>query len=218
MPPTGTKLEQQRATFRYFGTLPDLLRRPYQQGPNHYLFREHPAVKDAIEAMGVPHTEVDVILANGRSVGFDYQLQHQDQIDVYPHHTPVPVHPVCSLSAAPSTPVGFVLDVHLGTLARRLRLLGFDCLYRNDYEDREILRISSDEERIILTRDLGILKHRQVIHGYLIRSDQVDMQVREVLERYQLFDQIKPWLRCLNCNGSATRVSAFTGKALITIS
>jgi hypothetical protein len=156
--------------------------------------------------MGVPHTEVEVLLANGHSVGFDYQLQHDDVIDVYPLYTPVPIHPYRSLSAVTPTPVGFVLDVHLGKLARRLRLLGFDCLYRNDFADSEILRISLDDERIILTRDLGILKHRQVCNGYLIRSGKIEVQVREVLARYWLFDQIKPWRRCLSCNGLLGRV------------
>jgi uncharacterized protein with PIN domain len=198
--------EQFAARFRYFGTLPELLRRRYRQDPAFYPFKGHPGVKDAIETMGVPHTEVDVVLANDHSVGFDYQLQHDDLIDVYPLHTPVPIHPYRSLSAVTGMPVGFVIDLHLGKLARRLRLLGFDCLYRNDYEDSEILRIALDEERIILTRDLGILKHRQVSNGYLIRSGNVEVQVREVLDRYRLLGQIKPWRRCLNCNGLLRRV------------
>lgn len=194
-------LEEFTARFRFFGTLPDLLRHKYRQIPILYSFKGHPGVKDAIETMGVPHSEVDALLANGHSVGFGYQLQHDDLIDVYPLYTTVPIHPYISLSAVTPNPVGFVLDVHLGKLARRLRLLGFDCLYRNDFADSEIVRISLDEERIILTRDLGILKHRQVCYGYLIRSGQVEVQVQEVLARYQLFDQIKPWRRCLNCNG-----------------
>lgn len=193
--------EQCEALFRYFGALPDLLRRKYRNGPVLYPFRGHPGVKDAIETMGVPHTEVDAILANGHSVDFTYPLQHGDLIEVYPVFTPVPVTPYLNLSAVAPLPALFVIDVHLGKLTRRLRLLGFDCLYHNDYTDHEIMQVSRQQERIILTRDLGILKHRQIVHGYLVRSGQVDEQVREVLTRYRLYGQIKPWRRCLHCNG-----------------
>jgi uncharacterized protein with PIN domain len=102
--------------------------------------------------------------------------------------------------------VAFVIDLHLGKLARRLRLLGFDCLYQNDFSDAEIMQLSFDQQRVILTRDRGILRHRQIVHGYLVRSGQVDEQVREVIGRYQLFDQIRAWRRCMACNGLLEKV------------
>lgn len=193
--------EQFTATFRYFDGLEDLLIRRYRERPIIYRFKEHPGVKDAIEAMGVPHTEVDIILANGRSNGFEYQLQNHDSIDVYPVFASVKVTSPIHLSPPTPVPATFILDVHLGKLVRRLRLLGFDCLYRNDLVDAEIMRFSLEQQRIILTRDLGILKYRQVLHGHLVRSGQVDKQVLGILERYRLFDQIRPWLRCMICNG-----------------
>lgn len=202
-----TKVESFTARFRYFGTLPALLRHGYREEPILYPFKGHPGVKDAIETMGIPHTEVDVLLANGHSVGFEHQLQHDDLIDVYSLDADLPIHPYRALCAVAPEPVAFVLDVHLGKLARRLRLLGFDCLYRNDFPDSEILRISLEQERIILTRDLGILKHRRVRNGYLIRSGQVEEQVREVLKRYRLFARISPWRRCLKCNGPLAEVA-----------
>lgn len=203
---TDNEREEYVAMFRFFGSLPELLWRRYRQGSIVYPFKGHPGVKDAIETMGVPHTEVNVVIANGHSVGFEYQLQHDDLINVYPLDAPVPIHPYRALSVPNPVPVGFVLDVHLGRLARRLRLLGFDCLYRNDFTDSEILRISFQQERIVLTRDRGLLKHRQVTNGYLVRSNQVEAQAREVLARYRLFEQIKPWLRCLRCNGLTVKV------------
>jgi hypothetical protein len=194
------------AVFRYFGNLQNLLKRKYCEGAIIYPFREHPGVKDAIEAMGAPHTEVNAILVNGSSVGFSYQLQNLDSIDVYPLFLSVPAKPLIRLSPPPPDPATFVLDVHLGKLARRLRLLGFDCLYQNDFTDAEIMQLSLEQGRIILTCDRGILKHRQVLYGSLVRSDQVDAQVREVLARYLLFDRIRPWLRCMSCNGLLERV------------
>ena len=200
------KLSVYTGTFHFFGNLPKLLKRAYQQEPINYRFKEHPAVKDAIEAMGVPHTEVDIILANGDSVDFHYQLQDHDAIYVYPLGNRTTRQPLLHLTPQPPEPIRFILDVHLGKLARRLRLLGFDCTYQNDLDDAEIMQISLAEDRIILTRDRGILKHRKVLHGYLVRSDHVDEQVEEVLIRYSLTDSIQPWLRCMTCNGLLEKV------------
>jgi len=193
--------DQHAATFRYFGSLPELLKRAYRESPTIYRFREHPGVKDAIEAMGIPHTEVDLILANGQSVGFNYQLHHHDAIDVYPPSCPLPEAPLIHLTPTTPNPARFILDVHLGKLARRLRLLGFDTFYQNDLNDAEIMDMALANERIILTCDRGILKHRKVLHGYLVRSDLVDEQVHEILARYTLTEHIRPWLRCMACNG-----------------
>ena len=201
-----TQQAQLTARFRYFGSLQKLLRFQYRPDPLLYHFEGHPGVKNAIETMGIPHTEVEALLVNHQSVGLDYQLQDHDLVDVYPLDTPVPLAAHQSLTSVTKMPIGFVADVHLGKLARRLRLLGFDCLYRNDFKDSEIIQISVDEERVILTRDLGILKHRQVCHGYLVRSGQIDEQVREVLVRYKLFDKINPWRRCVHCNGFLSEV------------
>ena len=189
------------ANFMFFGGLEGLLVRRYRPAPVAYRFRDHPGVKDPIETMGIPHTEVDVVLANGRSVGFDYQLAHGDTIAVYPPDSAIPAVPLVRLSPILTAPARFVLDVHLGSLARRMRLLGFDTLYRNDFADAELLRLSLEQGRILLTRDLGILKHRRLVFGALVRSDYVNEQVQQILTRYRLFDQIRPWLRCMACNG-----------------
>lgn len=189
------------ARFRYHAGLENLLARRYQTDQPTYRFRDNPGIKDAIEAMGIPHTEVDVILANGSSVGFSYPLQNLDNIDVYPVFSDVPVDQPFKLSPSPPDSISFILDVHLGKLARRLRLLGFDARYRNDLDDAEILAVAERENRIILTRDTGILKHRQVMHGYLVRSDLLEGQLREVLKRYDLYSRIRLWLRCMLCNG-----------------
>ncbi len=195
------------ARFRLHGGLEGLLVRRYRSDLPSYRFRDNPGIKDAIEAMGIPHTEVDVILANGLSVNFSYPLQDNDMIDVYPVCSDIPVASPLKLTPCPPDPVSFVLDVHLGKLARRMRLLGFDVCYRNDLDDAEIMDIAEGENRIILTRDLGILKHRKVMHGYLVRSDQIDCQLREILKRYELYGQIRLWTRCMVCNGLMEKVA-----------
>jgi uncharacterized protein with PIN domain len=107
-------------------------------------------------------------------------------------------------------PIRFILDVHLGKLARWLRLLGFDTLYRNDYDDPEIVEIAAAEARTILTRDTGIMKRRAVTRGYLVQSTNTEEQLREVIEYYQLQDQIQPFHRCLVCNGLLAAVEKVT--------
>jgi uncharacterized protein len=104
-------------------------------------------------------------------------------------------------------PIKFILDVHLGKLARWLRMLGFDTLYRNDYADPEIVAIAVREERVILTRDLGIMKRRAVTRGYHIQSTKPEEQLQEVLSRYALLSQIQPFHRCIVCNGLLQRVA-----------
>lgn len=194
------------ANLHFFARLIPLLSRATPDGRVRYRFDGHPAVKDAIEALGIPHTEVDLIIAAGRSVGFEHRLQDGDRVEVYPFHQEVPLRPLRHLGPPVPQSAAFILDVHLGKLARRLRLLGFDCRYRNDYADAEIVRLALAEQRIILTRDRGILKQGIVEQGLLLSSGRPDEQVREVLERYRLFAQLRPWQRCPVCNGQLEAV------------
>ncbi len=188
------------ASFRFYAELNDFLE-PAQRGQAvRYAFSGRPGVKDAIEALGVPHPEVELIVVGGKSVGFDFRLDDGDRVAVYPMFEAVDVTPLVRLRERPLRRTRFVLDTHLGKLARLLRLLGFDTLYRNDYDDPEIVRISVDEHRIALTRDRGILKHRELTHGYCVRSDAPMDQIREVVSRFDLSDAIAPFSRCMMCN------------------
>lgn len=193
--------KQNRATFRFYAELNDFISNPGKREAVSYLYRGSPSVKDAIEAQGIPHTEVDLILANGVSVDFHYHLRENDHISVYPVFEALDISPIIRLRERPLRVTRFILDVHLGKLARNLRMLGFDSLYRNDYGDAEIVDTALKERRIILTRDRGILKIRSVTHGYCIRSSTPKQQVTEVLKRFDLYLQVRPFYRCMNCNG-----------------
>ncbi len=157
--------------------------------------------------MGIPHTEVDLIVVGGESRGFDYQLQDGDRVAVYPVFECIDIAPIVKLRDAPLRKTAFVVDVHLGKLARLLRLLGFDVHYRNDFSDREIVAISLQENRIVLTRDRRLLYHRKITHGHFIRSDNPQEQVREVVAHFQLESAIHPFHRCLLCNDLIEPVS-----------
>jgi uncharacterized protein with PIN domain len=191
---------------RFYEELNDFLPLSMQKRDIEYSFKINQTVKDAVEAIGVPHTEVDLILVNGKSVGFDYQLQVGDRVSVYPVFESLDISSVIRLRPEPLRETKIILDVHLGKLCRYLRMLGFDAYYRNDLDDPEIIERSVAEKRIILTRDLGILKNGQVTHGYFLRSQDSKIQLKEVMKRFDLKNQVSPFKRCMECNGLMSRV------------
>ncbi len=195
------------AEFRFYAELNDFLPLTRQQRTFTYVFDLRAPVKDMIESMGVPHPEVDLILANGESVDFSYSVQNGDRISVYPMFESIDITPVLRVRPKPLRKTRFVLDVHLGRLATFLRMLGFDTLYRNDYDDAELAIISSSEGRILLTRDRGLLKRSIVTHGYCLRTTNPRRQLTEVLSRFDLFGAIHPFQRCLSCNGTLESVA-----------
>jgi uncharacterized protein with PIN domain len=170
-------------------------------------FRGTPCLKDAIEALGVPHTEVDVILVNGVSVTFDHRLQAGDRISVYPVFEALDVTPLVRLRPQPPGQPRFLLDVHLGRLAHRLRLYGLDAAYRNDWTDAQLAEVGPRERRIVLTRDRGLLMRRAITHGYYVRATRPDLQLLEVLRRFDLGGRLRPLTRCLACNGELGNVT-----------
>jgi hypothetical protein len=189
------------AEFRFYAELNDFLPVARRKRSFEHRFAPSTAVKDAVEALGVPHTEIDVILVDGRSVGFDHRLRGGERVAVYPVFERLDVTPVQRLRPQPLRVTRFVLDVHLGTLARYLRLLGFDAAWRNDYADDTIVDLAERERRIVLTRDRGILRRSRVTHGYWLRSIEPDAQLEEVVRALDLGRQLKPYTRCLECNG-----------------
>jgi uncharacterized protein with PIN domain len=172
-----------------------------------HVFERPTSVKDMIESLGVPHTEIDLILANGASVDFSYRVQDGDRITVYPVFESFDITPLLRVRPQPLRDVRFVLDTHLGRLAAYLRLLGFDSLYRNDYPDEELAELSSRDRRILLTRDRGLLKRNQVTHGYCLRATDPRQQLAEVVRRFDLARAAQPFSRCLRCNGLLRTVS-----------
>jgi hypothetical protein len=185
----------QTARFRFYGSLNDFLRPRNKDSWITYPFTNTPAIKDAIEAIGIPHTEVNEILINKQPVPFYHPLLPDTVAEVYPYHQ------------ISSTPQKFILDVHLGKLARLLRLLGFDTLYESTYTDRMIADFIKVENRIVLTRDINLLKQKVIEWGYWLRSQHPSQQLQEVLHRYLLVDKIRPFTRCLACNGCIDSVN-----------
>jgi uncharacterized protein with PIN domain len=189
------------ATFRFYEELNNFLPKERRKVDFSYSFDRKASIKDCIESMGVPHTEVDLILVNGVSVDFSYILVDQDRVSVYPVFELLDVTDVARLRPQPLRDPKFVVDVNLGRLARYLRLLGFDSLYRNDYVDSELVKICSEQGRIVLTRDRNLLKHSAITHGCFIHNTEPLRQIDEVVVRLDLANVAKPFKRCVRCNG-----------------
>lgn len=194
-----------QAIFRFYAELNDFLPPERRAAGVAVSFAVSAPVRDLIESLGPPHTEVDLILANGESVDFSYLVQDGDRISVYPVFESIDIRPVLRLRPQPLRQTRFVLDVHLGRLAAYLRLMGFDALYRNDYGDAELARLSAAEDRILLTRDRGLLKRAAVARGAYVRASAPRRQLADVLSRFDLLGSAAPFTRCLACNGPLER-------------
>lgn len=190
-----------QATFRFYAELRDFLPASAATGPVTRIFDVPGSVKDMIEACGVPHTEVDLIITGSRSVDFSHLVTGGELISVFPVFRSIDVTPIVKVRPARLGVVRFVADNHLGRLARFLRLLGIDTLYEREYDDPELVRISVEEQRIVLTRDVGLLKRGSLEHGYYVRSTDPREQVVEVVRRFDLADRLTPFSRCMVCNG-----------------
>lgn len=192
-----------RTSLRFHGDL-RALATPAGAGDVEVAVDEPRSVKDLIESVGVPHTELTHLVVDGRAVGFDHGIVGGEHVEV---HSPASA-PSGGGSIDPGpAPAAFVCDVHLGTLARRLRLLGFDTWYATDADDATLARVAVDQDRVLLTRDRGLLCRRTVVHGYLPRSDDPDTQLTEVVARFSLADRAAPLTRCVRCNGELEPVA-----------
>ncbi|MBC8170174.1 MAG: twitching motility protein PilT [Anaerolineae bacterium] len=159
------------------------------------------SIKDMVESLGVPHCEIELLTVNHVAVDFDYIVLPDVQIDVYAHAIDAPVKAKIALRPPLTGKPSFILDTHLGRLASYLRMMGFDTLYRNDYSDDELALVSNVEQRILLTRDIGLLKRSLVIYGRFVRETNPRQQIIEIMRRYQLLEHVVSFQRCLKCNG-----------------
>lgn len=164
------------------------------------------SVKDVVESLGVPHTEVGLLAVGGSAVGFDRLVGAGERIAVYPHLRAIDV-AGAALTPRPPEPRRFVCDVHLGTLTRRLRTLGFDTWYSRDADDAELSEVSVVQDRILLTRDRGLLMRRAVVHGYLPRAFDPGRQLHEVVDRFDLLPRLRPFTRCVHDNAVLVAVT-----------
>ena len=196
------------ATFRFYEELNDFLAPARRRREFTVPCARAATTKHMIEALGVPHTEVELILLNGTSVGFGALLREGDRVAVYPKFEAFDIAPLLHVRAQPLRETRFVADTHLGSLARMLRMMGFDTLYDNAFADDEIADIALTQRRIVLTRDRDLLKRRSITHGCYVHALRPRQQLREIFERLQLARSAQPFTLCPGCNSALHAVAA----------
>lgn len=192
---------------RAYAELNDFLGAEFRGATVRRPFRSHQTVKDVLEAMGIPHTEVDLILVNGDPQDFGFRPTAGDRIAAYPMFEALDVGSTARLRPVPLRDPRFVVDVNLGRLARLLRVLGFDVWWSHDADDQTLADISLGQQRILLTRDRGLLKRRAITHGLFVHAEQPEEQTLEVIRRLDLRQRLAPLTRCVRCNGTLASVS-----------
>ena len=208
-------MEKHKAYFRFYEELNDFLPIGKRKVKFEHHFIDRASVKDMIESLGVPHAEIDLILVNGKSVSFSYKVNYDDEISVYPVFESFDISDVQHLRAKPLREPKFIVDVHLGSLAKYLRMLGFDTYYKKNLSSSEIIFVSLSEQRTILTHDKNILKQNAITHRYWIRGQNLMKQIKEVVERFHLQKEINEFTRCLNCNSELENV--LKGEIIVSI-
>ena len=188
-------------SIRFYQELNDFLPPSNRKRDIDAVFVDRRSVKDLIESCGIPHVEVDLILVNGESTTFEYIVTDGDRVSVYPVFERLDISSVTRLRPRPLRRPRVVLDVHLKTLAGKLRLLGFDCIYDPALDDPDLARVSSEQNRILLTRDRQLLMRRIVSRGLYVRATDPGEQVPEIVARLDLRSLFQPFARCAECNG-----------------
>jgi uncharacterized protein with PIN domain len=188
------------ATFRFYAGLNDFLPRERRGRDITTPCARMATTKHMIEALGVPHTEVELVLVNGDGAGLDLLLEEGDRVAVYPRFTRFDVEQLAPAPPLPPGRIRFVADAHLGGLARLLRMAGFDTIYDNSLRGDQVEALAVDGERVVLTRDRELLKRRTIDYGCYVRALKAEEQLREVFERLGLADRARPFTRCLHDN------------------
>ena len=188
------------ATFRFYDELNDFLPRERRGQAFRTACARSATTKHMIEALGVPHTEVELILVNGEPTGLDTLLEQDDRVTVYPRFSRLDVGDLVHVRQRPPGRMRFVADAHLGALARLLRMAGFDTVYDNNFRDDEVETLAQMETRVVLTRDRELLKRRGVEYGAYVRALKAQAQLSEVFERFGLAERARPFTLCLHCN------------------
>jgi len=190
-----------QATFRFYEELNDLLPAGQSKRDFQVFFLLGSTVKDVIVSLGVPHSQVDLILVNGSSVDFTCRLEGGERVSVYPVFESLDIRACRKLGPNPLRRLTFVADVHLGKLTRYLRLLGFDTLYYNDSNLRRLIEVSCRQARVLLTRSSRLLQHKGITRGILVRGADPGIQLKSIFQRLDLYAEARPFSRCLCCNG-----------------
>ncbi len=187
-------------TFRLYAELNDFIPKDKKQKAFQKSFKAPITVRETLISLGIPLSEIDLVLVNGKSVHLSTQLKENDFVSVFPVFETIDISTTTRIRQSGLRKTKFILDAHLGKLAKYLRMLGFDTLYNNNFKDDEIIETAINEQRIILTRDKLLLASDKVSHGYYVRATNKHEQLKEVVYKFDLYSQFKSFTRCMTCN------------------
>lgn len=190
------------ASYRFHGDLPRMLRSRWRSmNPIVQPVTRAASIKDAIEAFGPPHTDIGALVCDGRPIDFSWPVAAGQHFDIFPVVPPWDVTRPTLLRPNPLPTLGFLVDSTGGRLARYLRMAGFDTLYDPAWHDQDILQAMAQEPRLLLSRNLDLLKRKAIEFGRAIRAHRPTEQLREVLHLFGIEQPPHPFTRCLDCNG-----------------
>ncbi|MGV1097955.1 Mut7-C RNAse domain-containing protein [Thiovibrio sp. JS02] len=194
-------------TLAFTGWLKSLLSpRPQTDGLVHYALNRRASCKDIIESLGIPHTEVGSLLSSGLEIPFSHLPENGELLEVLPHRPPVDLGRPSLLRPGSLTELRFLADANVGKLARKLRMCGFDTAYDPTWQDEELAEIAEKEGRVLLSKDRGLLKRNKVRYGLLVREEAPLRQLGEVLHFFGRKEALRPYSRCIRCNGDLVPV------------
>jgi uncharacterized protein with PIN domain len=189
-----------KAIFRFYEELNDFLPKHRRKCDFEARFKGKRSIKDMIEALGVPHTEIDLILVDGNSVGFNYILQDEDRVSVYPVFESFNISELTHLRKTPLRRNTFIAEVNLGNIIKYMRALGLDVYCDSSLSTREIIDVAKRDKRIILTKNRKLLQVKNVSHGIFIHPGTTADQIRRIIDYLDIKADLKPFSRCLRCN------------------
>ncbi len=189
-----------RPSFRLYAELNDHLPPGCRQREFTIELPEPRTVGAVLETLRVPASDVELILVDGTPADFPCVLLGNERVSVYPVFDSIDVGPVTRVQERPQRRMRFVLDVHLGKLARLLRLLGFDALYRNDASPGDLLASAREEDRILLSRGVKLTEKSGVNAAFRIKTGSPREQLLSVMGRFDLWRSAVPFQRCIHCN------------------
>lgn len=191
---------------RFYEELNDYLPQEFHKGWIESSAKTGTSVGEMISSFGIPLNEIDLILVNQQSESFDYILRQGDRISVFPVFETFDISEVSNLRDKPLRELAFIGDVHLGRLCKYLRMLGFDTCYSNDYTPSQIIGISNLEKRIILSKNIRLIRHKLVTRAYWVRSSNSKEQLKDLIYGLNIIKLANPLTRCLNCNNKLQMV------------
>lgn len=186
------------------GDIPDLLNRvPERNKTIIYPLSRRASIKDILESLGIPHTEVGKIILDKKEQRFEKIAENGEHYEIHPLSPALPPTEGTILRPEPfKSCCRFLVDINVGRLAGLLRMAGFDAENANkESTTRAIAKKAVAEDRILLTRNKDLLKHRELVYARLVRNQDPDLQLREVISLYSLENLLQPFTRCISCNG-----------------